>query len=347
VKNILVVDDNIASLKEIAAHISSKYSVSLAKSSAQALDICAQRLPDLILLDVRMPGEDGFAVMERLKRDPLLGSIPVFFVTGDTDTETEVQGLKSGAVDFITKPVERSILLHRIDLHLRFSAYQKHLAETVKEMESGLATSFAELIEFRDEDTGGHVVRTSIYFRALGLELMSLGLFSDELSDESLEMMVRAAPLHDIGKIAISDRYLLKPGRLDDEEFAIMQKHAMIGAEILGNMYKSMPTQAYLKYARLIAAYHHERYDGAGYPQRISGDDIPLCGRIMAVADVYDALVCDRVYRKAFSRAQAYGMIVSGRGTQFDPRIVDAFESCNRNFSTIFDAGQAGFSGPL
>ncbi|MDR3279089.1 MAG: response regulator [Synergistaceae bacterium] len=334
-KNILVVDDNIASLKEIAVQLKDYYAVSLAKSGTQALEVCVRRRPDLILLDVRMSGMDGFETIERIKENPVLSDIPVFFITGDKDMATEVRGLKSGAVDFITKPVERSILLHRIELHLRFSSYRRQLAKTVMEMENSLATAFADLIECRDENTGGHVVRTGKYVDALGNELMTMGVFDNELSDEGLELMVRAAPLHDIGKIVISDRYLLKPGRLNDEEFAVMKRHAVIGAEILDNMYTRMPTQTYLKYARLIAASHHERYDGAGYPDRLAGDEIPLCGRIMAVADVYDALVCDRVYRAGFSHAQAYGIIMEGRGTQFDPRVVDAFESCHKRFMSL------------
>jgi putative two-component system response regulator len=247
----------------------------------------------------------------------------------------EVQGLKSGARDFITKPVEKSILLHRISLHLRFSSYQLQLAETVAEMENSLTTSFAELIECRDENTGEHVVRTSRYVGLLARELILSHIFGGALLEDDLDMMVRAAPLHDIGKIAISDRYLLKPDRLDDEEFAIMKKHAAIGAEILDNMYSRMPTQTYLKYASMIAASHHERFDGKGYPYHLSGESIPLCGRIMAVADVYDALVCDRVYRKGFNHLQAYSIIIDGKGTQFDPRIVDAFDACHRRFSSL------------
>ncbi|MDR1319782.1 MAG: response regulator [Treponema sp.] len=330
---ILVVDDNLSSLKQIGAQLGESYEVSLAKSGALALQICVQEKPDLILLDVEMPGMDGFETLKRLRLNRYLGSIPVIFLTGNHDTGTEVRGLQSGARDFITKPVEKSILLHRIELHLRFSAYQSQLENTVAKMSDSVALAFAELIECRDENTGEHVARTSKYVGMLGRRLMDQGLFSDELNPIDLDMMVRAAPFHDIGKIAVSDRILLKPDRLDDEEFTIMKRHTVIGEEILKNMLARTPTQQYLHYARMIAASHHERYDGKGYPRGLEGDAIPLCGRIMAVADVYDALVDDRVYRRGMSHGEACRIISAGRGTSFDARIIDVFEAINEELA--------------
>jgi putative two-component system response regulator len=259
----------------------------------------------------------------------------VIFLTGNHDTATEAKGLKSGARDFIKKPVEKSILLHRLDLHLNLSSYQARLEDSVKAMSDSLALSISELIECRDENTGGHVSRTSKYVELLGNDLVSKGLFVDELSGGALAMMVRGAPLHDIGKIAISDRILLKPALLDDEEFAVMKRHASIGAEILEGMYARTPSQTYLRYAVMIAGSHHEKYDGKGYPRGLSGDDIPLCGRIMAVADVYDALVDNRVYRRGMSHAEAFRIIMDARGTQFDPRVVDSFETCHLQFPNV------------
>ncbi|MDR3147842.1 MAG: response regulator, partial [Treponema sp.] len=332
---ILVVDDNLSSLKQIGAQLGENYEVSLAKSGALALQICMQEKPDLILLDIEMPGMDGFETLKRLRLNHYLGSIPVIFLTGNHDTETEVRGLQSGARDFITKPVEKSILLHRIELHLRFSSYQAQLENTVAKMSDSVALAFAELIECRDENTGEHVARTSRYVGMLGRKLMDMGLFTDELTSTDLAMMVRAAPFHDIGKIAISDKILLKPDRLDDEEFTIMKQHTVIGEEILQNMLARTPTQRYLHYARRIAASHHERYDGKGYPRRLAGDEIPLCGRIMAVADVYDALVDDRVYRRGMSHAEACRIIIDGRGTLFDERVIDAFEEINKELARV------------
>jgi putative two-component system response regulator len=341
-KKILIVDDNLASLKQIGAQLGESYDISLAKSGALALQICKQEKPDLILLDIEMPEMDGFETIKRLRLNRYLGSIPVIFLTGNHNTETEVRGLQSGARDFITKPVEKNILIHRIELHLRFSSFQTHLEHTAAKLSDSVALSFAELIEYRDENTGEHVARTSKYVGMLGERLMEKGLFPEELTAVDLDMMVRAAPLHDIGKIAISDRILLKPDRLDDEEFEAMKRHTLIGEEIVEHMYARTPTQYYLQYAKKIAASHHERYDGKGYPRGLSGDQIPLCGRIMAVADVYDALVDDRVYRRGMSHSEACGIIYEGRDRNFDGRIVDAFDDINE---ALHEASQKRASG--
>jgi putative two-component system response regulator len=339
-REILIVDDNISYLIHIGSQLSDDYHVLLAKSGEQALHICAHERPDLILLDVEMPGMNGFETIEKLQKNPALAHIPAIFLTADHDASTEAKALKSGARDFITKPVGKKVLLHRIELHLRISSYQSHLSATVKEMTDNIAASFAELIECRDENTGGHVIRTSKYVELLGEQLLEKGFFVDELSGEGLPMMVRATPLHDIGKIVISDRILLKPGRLDDGEFATMKLHTVIGSEILGNMHKMMPTQTYLQFAIRIAASHHERYDGNGYPYGLAGDDIPLCGRIMAIADVYDALVDNRVYRRGMSHVDARRIILDGSGSQFDPRVVEVFEECNLGFAELAESSR-------
>ncbi|MDR1604410.1 MAG: response regulator [Gracilibacteraceae bacterium] len=329
-RKILVVDDNMSTLRQISAQLAGEYYVALAKSGEQALQICAADKPDLILLDVFMTGMDGFETLGQIKANPQLIGIPVIFLTGSDQSGVEVKGLSLGARDFLTKPVERSVLIHRLDLHLRFAAYQAHLEHRVRELSAGIAISFAEMIEYRDEGTGGHVARTGKLVEMLGAALIADGTFADELTPAELDLMAQAAPLHDIGKIAISDRILLKPGRLDEEEFAVMKRHAQIGAGILRNMYRRMPTLRCLHYASLIAASHHERYDGKGYPLGRVGRDIPLCGRIMAVADVYDALIDDRVYRRGLSHAEAYDIILAGRGRNFDPRVVDAFAGLNK-----------------
>jgi putative two-component system response regulator len=325
-KRILVVDDNIAILKQISAYLADKYDVTLAKSGMSALQICIKEKPDLILLDVEMPDMNGFDAIVRIKQNPYLDRIPVIFLTANRSHEVEIKALELGARDFITKPAEKSILLHRIELHLRFISYQTQTEQNVMAFSDSVALSFAEMIECRDENTGGHVARTSKYVKMLGEELMSRGLFPDELNHSELQMMVRAAPLHDIGKIAISDRILLKAGQLDDVEFTVMKRHAEIGAQIAERMYQRMPAQRYLHYANLIAGSHHERFDGKGYPLGLEKDNIPLCGRIMAVADVYDALMDNRVYRKGLGHDQASSIILENGWTQFDPRVVDAFK---------------------
>jgi putative two-component system response regulator len=324
-KKILIVDDNIATLKQIGALLSNDYSVSLAKSGELALKICITDRPDLILLDVEMPELNGFETIERLKKNPYLESIPVLFLTGNRGAETEIKALASGARDYITKPVEKTILIHRIELHLGFAEYQAQLENKVKALSDSIAISFAEVIECRDANTGGHVVRTSEYVRMLGMNLIEKELFPDELNPVELDMMVRAAPLHDIGKIAISDSILLKPGRLNDTEFAAMKTHTAIGAEIVEGMIAYTPNLKYLKYAKMIAGCHHERWDGKGYPAGLNGDAIPLCARLMSIADVYDALVDDRVYRRGMPHADARAIIVDGSGKNFDGRIVESF----------------------
>jgi len=334
-KRILVVDDDLAVLKQISSYLADAYEVLLAKSGNLALQVCVREKPDLILLDIEMTDIDSFDIMSQLKRNPYLDRIPVIFLASHHSAEIEIHALEAGARDFIVKPVEKSILLHRIELHLRFISYQVQTEQTVMTLSDSIAVSFAEMIECRDEDTGGHVIRTSKYVEVLGKELINQSLFPDELNPVELQMMVRAAPLHDIGKIAISDRILLKAGQLDDTEFSMMKRHAEIGATILKRMYQRMPTQHYLRYASLIASSHHERYDGKGYPQGLAGDLIPLCGRIMAVADVYDALLENRVYRNSLGHIQASNIIFDNAGTHFDPRIVEIFRKTQEQITEI------------
>lgn len=324
---ILIVDDNLVSLKQISATLAEDYDVYLAKSGAIALQICVKERPDIILLDVEMPEMNGFQVIERLKQNPQLSGIPVIFLTANHDSNVEIRGLELGARDFITKPVEKNILLHRIALHLRFSTDQKDLEKKVSRLADSINISLADMIESRDKATGGHVIRTSKYVHMLGSWLIKNGIYTDELNEVELESIVRAAPLHDIGKIAISDKILLKPGRLTPEEFALMKSHAAIGAEILKNMYKRTPSLGYLRYGIMIAGSHHEYYNGKGYPSGLSGNDIPLSGRIMAVADVYDALSVNRVYRQASGAEETFNIMIEEKGTHFDPYIMDAFEA--------------------
>jgi putative two-component system response regulator len=333
-KQILVVDDNISSLKQIGAQLTAGYEVSLAKSGALALQICKQERPDLILLDIEMPEMDGFETIKRLKEDPALSPIPVIFLTGNHDAATEIRALQSGAMDFITKPANKDILLHRLELHLQFAAYQSSLENTVTELENSIVTSFAELVECKDDNAGAHALKTGGYAELLGRELLTAGTFK-ELTEEDLAMIVRAAPFHDVGKVGISDIILLKPGPLTEGEFEEIKKHALIGAQFLATIHERTPEQHYLKFARLIAEGHHERYDGSGYPRGLAGEDIPLCARIMAVVSVYSACRTERSFRKAMDHEAAFNIILEGKGTLFDPRIVEVFEAAGNKFSGL------------
>jgi putative two-component system response regulator len=334
-KVILVVDDNISNLKYISAQLSDTYKVVIAKSGAQGLQIASKQPPDLVLLDIDMPEMDGFETLSKMREDPRLSKLPVIFLSANNDPATEVKALSVGAMDFIPKPFEKSILTHRIDLHLNFNRYQLGLENTVRELEDSIITSFSELIEARDENTGGHVKRTAAYVDLLGQNLIKRGLFPEELDHSELDLMVRAAPLHDIGKIGISDLILMKKGKLTPEEYETVKKHTVIGAEVLKSIYEKTPTQAYLRYAILIAEGHHERFDGSGYPNRKKGEDIELCNRIMSVANVYDSLVTDRVYRPALGYEEAADIIIGAAGSEFDPRIVGVFKDIHQDFYSI------------
>ncbi|MDR2199554.1 MAG: response regulator [Deltaproteobacteria bacterium] len=323
--HILVVDDNLANLKFVRSQLSGVYKISLAKSGEQCLAMGAKSVPDLILLDIEMPDMDGFETMERLKGHDLLNRVPVIYLTANRDPETEVRALESGAVDFVTKPFEKDILRHRISLHVSFNHYQQQLEDTVKELEDSMVASFSGLIECRDGNTGGHVVRTRDYVALLGQLLLERGLFPEELNQKELSLITRAAPLHDIGKIGVSDAILLKQGKLNDDEYEQMKMHTVIGAGIIDKMYKRAPTQHYLNYAKKIAESHHEKWNGGGYPSGLSGTDIPLCSRIMAVADVYDALVEDRIYRPALPHDVAMNIMKEEKGKLFDPVLADVF----------------------
>ncbi|MFP3089172.1 response regulator [Treponema sp. TIM-1] len=324
-KQILVVDDNLSSLKQIGAQLTPRYEISLAKSGPLALQICKQEKPDLILLDIEMPEMDGFETIKRLKADPKLNPIPVIFLTGNRDMDTEIRALQSGAMDFITKPANKDILLHRLELHLQFSAYQTSLERTVMELENSIVASFAELIECKDRNVGGHVLRTGKYVELIGKELLVEGTFAGEFTEKDLNRIIRATPFHDIGKVGISDVLLLKREQLTEKEYDEVKKHTIIGARFLKKIYERLPEEEYLELAIHLARSHHERYDGTGYPDGLAGEDIPLCARILAVANVYDACLTDRVYRKAMDYDDVFQMILDGKGSAFDPRVVDAF----------------------
>ncbi|MDR2588792.1 MAG: response regulator [Spirochaetales bacterium] len=331
-RSILIVDDNLVSLKQISAQLAEHYEVSLAKSGELGLQICAQEKPDLILLDVEMPEMDGFQTLARLKDDALLKTIPVIFLTGNHDPAVQVRALQSGAMDFITKPANTDILRHRIELHLEFSAYQNQLENIVKELEDNIGVSFAELIECKDRNVAGHVLRTGNCAALLAEELMAAGTFADQITPADIDMLRRAAPFHDIGKIGVSDTILLKNMRLTEEEYASVKKHTLIGASVLKMIYKRTPNQKYLEIAIQIAEGHHENFDGSGYPHGLKGDEIPLSCRIMAVANVYDACVTDRIYREGLSHEETCRIIHDGAGAQFDPRIIAVFDSIREKF---------------
>jgi putative two-component system response regulator len=304
---ILAVDDEASNLQLLRQILQDHYRLRFAKDGPRALELVREEAPDLILLDVMMPGMSGYEVCAALKADPRTAAIPVIFVTALTDTDDELEGFEAGAVDYITKPVSPPIVRARVRTHLslvRMEALRESRLEIVQRL--GLAA------EYKDNETGLHVIRMSHFSRVLGL---AAGMTEAEADD-----LLHAAPMHDVGKIGIPDRILQKPGPLDPDEWKIMQSHATIGAEIIGEHQSGM-----LALARNIALTHHEKWDGSGYPKGLKGVDIPLEGRITAIADVFDALTSVRPYKKAWTEEEALDLLVQQKGKHFDPGLVDLF----------------------
>jgi putative two-component system response regulator len=334
-KKILIVDDNLLTLKQLEAHLSQRYEVILAKSGKLAIEICKTVVPDLILLDVKMPEMDGFETLKKFQENPDLEFVPVLFLTGSNDTMTEIKCLELGAMDFITKPANRSILLHRIELHLQFSSYQTNPADIVKDLENSIAMSLAELIEYRTGYTGRHGENVGMFTMILGKELLRRKTFGEDLTEAELEKIVRASAFHDIGKIGISDSILQRNGPLTEEEFETVKQHTVIGANALSDIYKKLPGHYYFKYAAMIAKGHHEKWDGSGYPEGLKGEDIPLVCRIVAVTNVYASCRSPRCYRPAYDHRETCAIILKGKGIDFDPRIVEVFEGIEDKFDEL------------
>ncbi len=318
---ILIVDDTHENIDLLNAVLRDTYRIKVALSGKMALKILNENPNvDMILLDIMMPEMDGYEVCKKLKQNPLLENIPVIFVTSLNDYEDERKGLDLGAVDYITKPINPAITKARIKTHLALYNQNRELERKVKLRTQELEKSRQSIIrqlgraaEFKDNETGMHVIRMSHYTRLIAESIV------DGINEWS-DMIFQASPMHDVGKIGIPDHILLKPGKLDEEEWKTMKKHPEFGTEILG-----MDESKLLHMAKEISLYHHEKYDGSGYPFGLSGDDIPLSGRIVAITDVFDALTSDRPYKKAWSVDKAVAFIDENSGKHFDPEVVKHF----------------------
>ncbi len=315
---ILIVDDTPVNIT-LLSNILTDYKLKVANNGAKALDVASRYRPDLILLDIMMPDMDGYTVCMKLKRDLRTKNIPVIFVTAMDDETDETRGLEVGAVDYITKPVKPPIVLARVRTHLKLYDQNRALEYLVSERTKELNESRLEIIrrlglaaEYKDNETGMHVIRMSYY-----CEVMAKGL---GMGSEEVNLLLNASPMHDIGKIGIADNILLKPGRLNAEEKLLMEQHTKIGATIIGEHDNPL-----LEMARTVALTHHEKWDGTGYPQGLSREDIPLAGRIVAVADVFDALISKRPYKDAWPFEKAVALIKEESGRHFDPAVVDSF----------------------
>jgi putative two-component system response regulator len=348
---VLVVDDTPENLQLMHGLLREHYRVRLATSGEIALRLAAtEPRPDLILLDIMMPGLNGFEVCRRLKAEPQTRAIPVIFLTAmDQDIDQE-EGFSCGCVDYITKPIAPPLVMARVATHIALKHTRDQLAETnanlqreverqtheVHKVQEVTIMAMASLAETRDNETGMHLRRTQEYVRALAEDLQQDSPYADELDTRSIDLMTKSAPLHDIGKVGIPDGILLKPGRLTSDEFDVMKTHAEIGARIIASAEEWLGTpSSFLRFAREIAHHHHENWDGSGYPDGLAGTAIPLSARLMALADVYDALICRRIYKKAFSHADAIHLIINGSAGKFDPVLLLAFERLAPRFAEI------------
>lgn len=348
---VLVVDDTPANLHLMGAILKQNYRVKVANHGEKALQIAAGHpRPDIILLDIMMPDIDGYEVCRQLKADSATSNIPVIFLTAKTEVQDEALGFACGAVDYISKPISQPVLLARVRSQLQLKQMADFLrdkngflenevvrrTEEITAIQDVTITAMASLAETRDGDTGNHIRRTQNYVRALARKLQGHSRFVEQLDDRTIEMLYKSAPLHDIGKVGIPDRILLKPGRLTSDEFEVMKTHTTLGRDAIANAEKSLGLQvAFLRIAKEIAYGHQEKWDGSGYPEGLRGDEIPVSARLMAVADVYDALISRRVYKDGMPHEQAVRIIVEGRGTHFDPDMVDAFVGIAEEFRAI------------
>ncbi|MDR1165536.1 MAG: response regulator [Deltaproteobacteria bacterium] len=358
---IMLVDDNSSNLNIGRTMLKEYYEVFPIPSGAKLFEVLPRVRPSLILLDILMPEMDGYEVIKRLKEAPEWADIPVIFLTSKSDERSELEGLSLGARDYVAKPFSAPLLLQRIKNQLLLESQRKELERynenleklvedktaEIFQLQGAIIATLADMLEYRDGETGGHVFRTQKYLRIMVDRLLETDLYAEEVADFNKDEVVTSAILHDIGKIGISDAILRKPGPLTPEEFNEMKRHTVIGAEAIARIENITVSHYFLKYAKTIARTHHEKWDGTGYPDGLAGRDIPLEGRLMAVADVYDALISDRPYKKAMSAEKAKELISEGRGRHFDPNLVDVFLSVSHKFEEVvleFAGSPASFS---
>lgn len=350
---IIMVDDNPANLRIGKNVLAEKYTVATAPSAEKLFSLLENNNPSLIMLDIDMPVMDGYEAIKVLKSKPQTKDIPVIFLTGRTESDDELAGLSLGAVDYITKPIQPLLLLKRVELHLLVAEQKRTLekqaadlkyfndnlqkmvdekTQNILELQNALLKTMAELVEYRDDITGRHIERTQRGLRILLDEIQKSGIYNEETKNWDIELLVQSSQLHDVGKIFISDNILRKPGKLTSEEYENMKVHTNIGRQIVEKVEILANESVFLEYAKVFATSHHERWDGTGYPNGLKGTEIPLLGRVMAIADVYDALVSVRPYKEAYTHEKAVDIIKESSGTQFDPALVELFVKVSDQF---------------
>jgi len=348
---LLVVDDTPINLSLMNELLRDDYRLLVANGGERALKLLeGGSHPDLILLDIMMPDIDGYEVLRRIKRNPETRHIPVIFLTAKTEIDDETLGLQLGAVDYITKPISPPIVKARIQTHLQLKSAADFLRDKAVFLDAEVAKrtrevqavqdvtvlAMSSMAETRDNETGNHILRTQRYVKRLAEQLRQHPRFAATLTDDYIMLLFKSAPLHDIGKVGIPDAILLKPGKLTPEEFEIMKTHTTVGYESIVRAEKALGTElAFLQPAKEIALSHQEKWDGSGYPQGLQGEAIPLSARLMAVADVYDALISKRVYKDPIPHDQSVQIMTQGRGSHFDPDVLDAFLAIHEEFHAI------------
>ncbi|GHV51562.1 two-component system response regulator [Synergistales bacterium] len=355
--NILVlVDDNIANLKAGKSALP-KYDVITVPSAAKLFEVLERCIPNLILLDVDMPDMDGYETIKILKGNAKTAEIPVIFLTGKVDIANELEGLLLGAVDYITKPFLPELLNKRVEVHLTIQSQRRQLqkcgedlrnfnerlqemvdekTEDMKDLQNALLQTISDLVERRDCDTGGHIARTQRYLQILIAALMKQPKYREFIEENwDVGLLILSSQLHDVGKIAIPDNILLKRARLTEEEFNEMKKHVTYGEEIIAHVMEICENNTFLRYANTFVKTHHEKWDGSGYPRGLKGEYIPLSGRLMAIVDVYDALVSQRPYKEPFTHEAAVEIMINSKGTHFDPALIDIFVKIADKFKAV------------
>jgi len=341
-KTLFVVDDQNVNLMKAEEALQSLYNVLTIPSGGRLLTMLKKKRPHLILLDIEMPEMDGFEVLTYLKNNKEYSDIPVIFLTSIRSSDVEVKGFEMGVVDFIIKPFQDSVLLNRVKLHIDVSQLIKNATEELrkshKELERGhrnMILTLADIVENRDSETGGHIERTSLYIEVLLRAMVKAKVYFDEIKKWDLDVMKLCAMLHDVGKIGVSDTILNKPAKLSEIEFTKMKGHVLNGASIIDHVIQRNGEDEFLRTAVLFAEFHHEKWDGTGYPHGLRGLSIPLQGRIMAIADVYDALISSRPYKQPFPHENAVKIIANDSGKHFDPKLVDVFIQNHEKFQKI------------
>jgi len=350
---ILIVDDTEMNIDLLIEALGDTYEIMVALDGPTALEHLNDHKPDLILLDIMMPGMDGFEVCQRIRQNPEKANVPIIFVTALNESVDEQRGLDMGAVDYIIKPINPAIVKARVRNHLELKLAREILKDENLELEhrvqertrllhrtqDATIECLATLAETRDPETGNHIRRTKRYVKVMAENLAGHPDFSPELDARRIDLLYKSTPLHDVGKVGVPDHILLKPGPLTPEEFEIMKQHTVIGRDALLQAEKTLGDDSFLRIAAEIAYTHHERWDGSGYPRGLKGAEIPLSGRLMSIADVYDALICKRVYKPAFSHEKTVSVITQGDGrvmpAHFDPRILSAFTALADRFQDI------------